>query len=189
MPQPESFTAAIPYAAELLGAWAMTEKAVNAQLAIASRLNLHTHLAGPSAVALRSRGERSYPYDVQRGVAVIELGGTLMKHEASMTRSTSTVMARRTLLAAVADPAVKGIVLAIDSPGGTVAGTADLPDKVFQANQQKPVVTLGEDLVGVPPITSGHRRGSSTRRVRPSSARLASTPCSTTSPPWRGWRE
>jgi len=159
MPQPDSYAAAIPYAAEFLGAWAMTEEAVNAQLAIASRLNLHTHLAGPSAVALRSRGERSYSYEVQRGVAVIELGGTLMKHEASMTRCMSTVMARRTLRAAVADPSVKAIVLAIDSPGGTVAGTADLADEVYQANQTKPVVTLGEDLVASAAYYVGSQAG------------------------------
>jgi signal peptide peptidase SppA len=47
---------------------------------------------------------------------------------------------------AATDSSVKAIVLAIDSPGGTVAGTAEAADAVYRARQVKPVVAIIQDM-------------------------------------------
>lgn len=73
------------------------------------------------------------------GVAVIELTGTLMKQTQSGDEATSTILARRQLRMAARDPDVKAILLSIDSPGGTAAGTADLADDIVAADKIKPV--------------------------------------------------
>ena len=44
----------------------------------------------------------------------------------------------------MADPAVKAIVLSIDSPGGTVDGTDNLANAIFAARGKKPIVALGD---------------------------------------------
>ena len=90
--------------------------------------------------------QKRTPYTVMRdGIARISLRGHLMKG-LSKFGGTSTVMTRVALRAAVSDADVRGIMLHIDSPGGTVAGTADLADEVQAANAKKPVHAYIEDL-------------------------------------------
>lgn len=48
--------------------------------------------------------------------------------------------------AALADPKVKGIVVDIDSPGGTVSGVIELADKIYNSRGQKPVVGVANSL-------------------------------------------
>lgn len=89
------------------------------------------------------------PYRVDKGIAVISVAGPMTKHQTSMSYffgGTSTVMARRAIRAAVADPDVKGILLHVDSPGGQVSGTSDLADDIAAANRRKPVNCYIEDL-------------------------------------------
>lgn len=80
------------------------------------------------------------------GVAVIRLRGPMMKYYSSMSSNASTVFARRQVRQAADDEAVGAILLVIDSPGGTVAGTMDLAAEVAKANKQKQVVAFIEDL-------------------------------------------
>jgi len=80
------------------------------------------------------------------GVAVIELRGTLMKFVSSFDDGTSTVFAARMIREAARDPAVTAIMLAIDSPGGTVSGTNALAVAVAQAAKVKPLHAFVEDL-------------------------------------------
>ena len=54
---------------------------------------------------------------------------------------TSTQLAARDLRQALDDPEVQSIVLAIDSPGGTVDGTQTLADMVRSAANEKPIVS------------------------------------------------
>lgn len=79
------------------------------------------------------------------GVAIIPVEGAMMK-EVSKFGGSSTIQIRRGLRAAAADPDVKAILLAIDSPGGTVAGMTELTDAVSAANRQKPVYAQINDL-------------------------------------------
>lgn len=83
---------------------------------------------------------------IEPGIAVIGLQGVLMKHVSSLTRGTSTVMARDQIRRAVADPEIKQILLMIDSPGGTAAGTDELARDVASANKRKPVTAFITDL-------------------------------------------
>ncbi len=79
------------------------------------------------------------------GVAVIELTGALMKTQ-SKYGGTSTVDARRAMRHAADNPDVAAVMLAIDSPGGTTAGTQQLADEVRATDAKKPTFAHIEDL-------------------------------------------
>lgn len=79
------------------------------------------------------------------GVAVIGITDQITKHQSSF-GGTSTVATRQAIRKAVADPNVTGIMLHIDSPGGTVSGTADLAYEVRRATASKPVHAYVEDM-------------------------------------------
>lgn len=76
------------------------------------------------------------------GVAIVPIHGVLAKH-ASLVQQISGGTSTNAVLAdfsqAVANPAVKAIVLDVDSPGGTVDGTMALADAVFAARGSKPI--------------------------------------------------
>lgn len=79
------------------------------------------------------------------GVAVVRILGTMMKADSKF-GGTSTIRTRRALREARADSSVKAIILAIDSGGGTAAGTDALADEVASTKATKPVVAFIEDL-------------------------------------------
>jgi signal peptide peptidase SppA len=82
-------------------------------------------------------------YDVIDGVAVLQLDGVIAKRMnmfSQISGGVSTEMLVRDLNAANADTAVHSIILAIDSPGGTVDGTQTLATAV--ANSIKPIISL-----------------------------------------------
>lgn len=82
-------------------------------------------------------------YTIQDGVAILQLEGVIAKRAnlfMDISGGVSTQLAERDLKAALADPAVHSIILAIDSPGGTVDGTITLASIV--AGAEKPVATL-----------------------------------------------
>jgi signal peptide peptidase SppA len=152
--------APVPHLNQYFGPWAIKETHGLALAQTACRLDLSVHLEEgrkprsprfqtqgipdspePHAVA---RSDRGYP--VADGTAVIELCGPLMKHTSSLTEGSSTVEARRQIRAAVADPDVSSILLLIDSPGGTAAGTQELADDVAWAKSQKPTFAHIDDL-------------------------------------------
>lgn len=79
------------------------------------------------------------------GVAVIDITGPMTKGYTWMTAlmgGTSMQMAGALIEQAAQDPAVKGILLRIDSPGGTVDGTEALSRTVREAAAKKQVITL-----------------------------------------------
>lgn len=85
------------------------------------------------------------------GIALISLAGPLTKYTTSFQSvlgGSSTLLARNAVRQASRDPQVRGIMLKIDSPGGTVAGTGDLADAVRAANSRKPVHAYIEDQAG-----------------------------------------
>ncbi|WP_394540172.1 S49 family peptidase [Lysobacter enzymogenes] len=87
-------------------------------------------------------------YVDQRGVAVIPIHGTLVQRTAgldALSGLTSYQAIAQQFDAALADPAVRGIVLDIDSPGGEAAGVFDLADKIHAARQTKPVWAAAND--------------------------------------------
>jgi protease-4 len=154
VPQPESklleaqisvARQAIPYLDQYFGVWAMEQSRFLASFEHVRRLNLTAHLASEQSheVQAAAPGER---FELEGGIAIVELRGTLMKHASSFDASTSTAVARRQIRAAARDERVTGILLVFDSPGGTVAGTKDLADDVAEARKRKPVYAFVEDL-------------------------------------------
>ena len=84
----------------------------------------------------------SQPFAVVEGIAVIEISGTLVHRGAWIGQSsglTSYEGIAAQLQAALADPAIRGIALDIDSFGGEVAGAFDLADRIRAVRQVKPI--------------------------------------------------
>ena len=87
---------------------------------------------------------------VTDGVAVIPLCGVVGKKMNLFTQisgGVSTEAVGNDFLAALNDPAVKGIVLHIDSPGGTVDGTKQLADLISANKGCKPVVACADGMM------------------------------------------
>lgn len=139
----------VPYLAEYAGYWAIEAKAAQVLIQKCQTLDISQHLdavsasdAEPARVSVR----RGYSYEVVDGVAVVSLEGLLMKHEASMDESTSTVMMRNTIRKMRIDDAVKAVVICVDSPGGTVSGAYDLADDIAALATGKPCYGYAQNL-------------------------------------------
>jgi signal peptide peptidase SppA len=136
----------LPYLEQYFGAWAVKPDVFTAAYERVLATNWTAHLAGPTAAAAAARGPR-YDYHVfENGLAVLDVRGVLMKQQTSMSASTSLVAMRRTIRHARTNPDVRGVMLRIDSPGGTVAGTQDLADEIAALRAAKPVAAYVEDL-------------------------------------------
>ncbi|WP_413874557.1 S49 family peptidase [Albidovulum sp.] len=93
-------------------------------------------------LAQRHQRNGTQPFALVDGIAVIEIAGTLVHRGAWIGQSsglTSYEGIAAQIDAAIADPAVRGIALDIDSFGGEVAGAFDLADRLRAARAQKPV--------------------------------------------------
>lgn len=132
--------------ADYFGLWAIEPHAAASLWDMAQRMDLNLHINRPKA------GLPTLPIErVQAGpgssrqIAIVKLSGVLMKSESSF-GGTSTIAARKAIRQAAADPSIAGILLAVDSPGGTVSGTSDLADEVRAARVSKPVHAHIDDL-------------------------------------------
>lgn len=90
-------------------------------------------------------------FEIHNGVAVIPIHGLIMKEIPCAFRffgtpATSTRETKEIFADVLANDEVKSIFLDIDSPGGTVSGTASLADVIYRANQFKPVHGHASDL-------------------------------------------
>jgi signal peptide peptidase SppA len=91
-------------------------------------------------------------YTMVGAVAVISIGGVLMKYSnqvngSSQPRGTSVEFIRGALATARADAEVASILVVIDSPGGSVMGMATLADEIRETDQRvKPVFAYCDDL-------------------------------------------
>lgn len=130
---------------EYLGHWCVEPVFFARMWRAVELMNLPLHMAAgppPKAPTLTEM----VPARGGKNIAVIKAAGTLMKGQSSLGGATSTIQLRRELRAAVADPTVSGIMLAIDSPGGTVAGTDAVATDVRRARRAKPVHAFIDDL-------------------------------------------
>jgi len=99
----------------------------------------------PSAAAGAERPARK-PYEVTPdGIAVIPIEGTLV-HKSygldALSGLRSYVDLQQEIEDAATDPAINGILLDVDSPGGEVAGVFDLADTIYAARAAKPVFAV-----------------------------------------------
>lgn len=93
----------------------------------------------PAAAAGPAPGQRAAK------VQVVRISGPMFKGESKFSDA-NTIRIRNQIRAIARDPDVAGVLLAVDSPGGTVAGTADLAQEVRALAAQKPVHAFIEDL-------------------------------------------
>jgi signal peptide peptidase SppA len=103
-------------------------------------------------------------YEVTNGVAVLPLQGVLAKRMNLFTKisgGASTELAMKDFKAALEDPSVSSIILAIDSPGGAVDGIKEFADLIYVSRGQKPVISLGEGLMA----SAGYYLGAAAEKV------------------------
>lgn len=114
--------------------WAITEEALDALVSMSL-----------SAASYGSRPAAKDAFERYGDVAVLPIRGVITHHGDmwSWLFGESTVdNLGNQFRAAMADDSVKAIILDIDSPGGTVAGTGEFADEVLKARGKKPVVSV-----------------------------------------------
>ncbi len=82
-------------------------------------------------------------------VAVLPLFGVMsqrMNMMSAMSGGTSTELFGKMFKDAVNDPAINGIVLDIDSPGGSVFGVQELAQTIMDARGTKPIIALANSM-------------------------------------------
>jgi signal peptide peptidase SppA len=85
-------------------------------------------------------------YAVNGNVAIIPIVGPVTKYTGLLSNcDVSTLAVQSAISKAINDPDVQSIVLFIDSPGGTVAGTSDLASYIGQAKAIKPITAYVSD--------------------------------------------
>ena len=102
-------------------------------------------ISGVEARIGRPLANEPKPYEVIDGVAVLPVEGVMAKRAnmfMQISGGISMEIAARDLQNAVDDPSVHSIILAIDSPGGTVDGTQTFANAITAARALKPVVAL-----------------------------------------------
>lgn len=118
----------------------------------------HAHLRGPkidwkemqASVALgMGEGKPEEAYQIMNGVAVIPVKGVLTKDLSFFSflfGGTSMKRIGMAFQAALDDPLVSSILLDIDSPGGTVDGTEELAQAIFDARGKKPITAYTDGM-------------------------------------------
>jgi signal peptide peptidase SppA len=84
------------------------------------------------------------------GIKILSYSGAMMKNLsglAALSGGISTRQIQKDIQAALNDTNVAGIVLALDSPGGTVDGTKELADYLMSVRGQKPIVAYADGLM------------------------------------------
>lgn len=125
-------------------AWAISQEVLEAlQRTMMQYEGDVVSLASIRSSLMNSLGDRQNPsYTVQDGKAIIPVIGPLDKRMSLMQLffgGSSTEDIRRNFEAAMADSKVGSIVLNIDSPGGSVDGTKELADAIYNARGGKPI--------------------------------------------------
>jgi len=87
------------------------------------------------------------PYNVQSGILVIPVHGSLLNHfpYAYGSWATGYEYIQRAVARGMSDPQVKGIAFHIDSPGGMVSGNFELVDYIYEQRGVKPMRAFAAD--------------------------------------------
>lgn len=126
------------------GVWAMHLATFNALLDHARHMDLAAHQAQYREQEQPAIGHFE---TTPEGAALICISGPITKYGSSMSDMPHGLIgARKAIRDAAANPSIKGIVLHIDSPGGTVAGITDCAEDILRARAVKPVIAFVEDM-------------------------------------------
>ena len=105
-------------------------------------------LPGPAVMNGDSRRRGTTYLVTSEGVAVIPVFGTLVKRAGAIEAAsglTSYGHLEEQIMDAATDPAVRAVLLEVDSPGGEAAGVFDLSDLVYEARSLKPVWAVADE--------------------------------------------
>lgn len=89
-------------------------------------------------------------YDLIDGAAIITIEGVIAKKMNLFSRisgGASTQLIERDIREALNDSSVEKIILNIDSPGGTVDGTFELANFVFESRGKKPIIAYTDGMM------------------------------------------
>ncbi len=103
---------------------------------------------GPGETGPGEAGRARAPVVTPSGLAVIPVFGTLVKRAGAVEAAsglTAYAGLETAILDAATDPAVRAILLDVDSPGGEAAGVFDLADLVFEARALKPIWAIADE--------------------------------------------
>ncbi len=128
--------------------WAIQPEKLEAIAAILERRANGEILSEADIVA--RIGEASAPKaSTARGIAVVPLFGVVAHRMNMMTEisgGTSTERFAAILDQLLADDSITGIVIDVDSPGGTVQGIEELAKKIYSARGKKPILAVANSL-------------------------------------------
>lgn len=126
--------------------WAVDETRFAAILDHVSRLDLAAHVRSNLGYAATETQHRMQFNGGRSAIAVIDIRGVMTKRGSSLSDAGSTVKIRQSIRDLAKASHVDGIILRFDTPGGTIAGTADLAHEIRQAAKLKPVFGFVEDM-------------------------------------------
>jgi capsid assembly protease len=134
-------------AARVVGAPLMVERARLETIlsVIGPRVGIEAGVLPPEMEA--SPGRQDFTV-TPNGIAIISIVGTLVKRAGAIDAASgllSYASVENMILDAATDPAVKAILMDIDSPGGEVGGVFDLAELIIQAKETKPVWAVADD--------------------------------------------
>jgi signal peptide peptidase SppA len=124
--------------------WALSEAGLQSLVAACARIDFDAVSARVGQPLEEARGVSNY-----HGTAVINVRGPLFPYRSIWSMlfgGTSVEETAQSLRAAMDDPAVQRIVMAINSPGGQIDGINELANSIRVANHTKPVTAYVEGL-------------------------------------------
>ncbi len=129
---------------EYFGLWAVEEGRFMAILSHVSDIDLRAHVQAGRVNPGPKQAQTDAAGDVT--IALVSISGVMTKRGSSFSDAGATSMIRQQIRAAARDPNIDAIMLVVDSPGGSVSGTADLAADIAAAAKQKPLYAFVEDM-------------------------------------------
>lgn len=130
-------------------AWAITPEKLQEILRVVEAKQLGELKDMEAKLSLSDAGQAENRYVVNNGVAVIKIYGILAKRMnivSALSGGTSYEMAGKDFKKAIADPAVKTILLNVDSPGGNISGLLPLANLIYESRGKKRIISFANSL-------------------------------------------
>jgi len=117
---------------------------------VEAHINGDAHRTNGIAGVFEDKEPESYAYQAIGSVAVLPINGVLGKHVGALAKSsgaTDIADIEDALDKAMTSLEIKGILLDVNSPGGTTIGIPELARKISMASMEKPVVAYTDGLM------------------------------------------
>jgi len=128
---------------QYLGAWAIQETFLSQTITLLDGMNMDEHIA---AFVPPTAEQKAVMEITENGVAIVPIIGAMTKFGSSLSTTLSSIELQKMVRNAARNPKVSAIMLHIDSPGGSVAGTETLAAEIKNAATIKPVVAFIDDM-------------------------------------------